>query len=91
VDEAERASHVVLMAGGRALVAGTPAEIVAAIPGHLTAAAQRPDGLASWRRASRWRAWSPDGPAPGDEVPADLEDAAIIAELTLEGGDDAAA
>jgi ABC-2 type transport system ATP-binding protein len=89
LDEAERAAHVLALDAGRELVAGTPGQIVAAMPGRLWASAERPAGpaaLRSWRRDRRWRVWQPDGSAPapagaGDLVPPDLQDAVTVAIL----------
>ena len=83
LDEAERAATVLVLDRGRSLLAGTPDEVVAATPGLVVDAAARPDGIPSWRRGSRWRAWSPDGSTPPGTGPAtlDLEDAVIVAQL----------
>ena len=83
LDEAERAATVLVLDRGRSLLAGTPDEVVAATPGLVVDAAIRPDGIPSWRRGSRWRAWSPDGSTPPGTGPAtlDLEDAVIVAQL----------
>jgi ABC-2 type transport system ATP-binding protein len=83
LDEAERAATVLVLDRGRSLLAGTPDEVVAATPGLVVDAAARPAGLPSWRRGSRWRAWSPDGSTPPGTGPAtlDLEDAVIVAQL----------
>jgi ABC-2 type transport system ATP-binding protein len=83
LDEAERAATVLVLDRGRSLLAGTPDEVVAATPGLVLDAATRPDGIPSWRRGSRWRAWSPDGSTPPGSGLAtlDLEDAVIVAQL----------
>ncbi|HEY7605960.1 MAG TPA: ABC transporter ATP-binding protein [Actinomycetes bacterium] len=83
LDEAERAATVLVLDRGRSLLAGTPDEVMAATPGLVLDAATRPDGIPSWRRGSRWRAWSPDGSTPPGTGPAtlDLEDAVIVAQL----------
>jgi ABC-2 type transport system ATP-binding protein len=83
LDEAERAATVLVLDRGRSLLAGTPDEVVAATPGLVVDAATRPDGIPSWRRGSRWRAWSPDGSTPPGTGLAtlDLEDAVIVAQL----------
>jgi ABC-2 type transport system ATP-binding protein len=98
LDEAQRAATVVFLDGGRELAAGTPEEIVAAVPGSLRTAAARPDKEAArraWRRGGRWRVWDPPGRAgpagPGaGAISPDLQDAVTIAalarELELAGG-----
>ena len=83
LDEAERAATVLVLDQGRALLAGTPDEVLAATPGLVVEGTVRPDGIPSWRRGARWRAWSPDGSTPPGTSPAtlDLEDAVIVAQL----------
>jgi len=86
LDEAERAATVLVLDQGRALLAGTPEEVLAAVPGKVVEAQARPQGVPAWRRGARWRAWSPDGsPLPGaTEVAMDLEDAVVVAQLARE-------
>jgi ABC-2 type transport system ATP-binding protein len=84
LDEAARTAGVLVLDEGRALLHGTPAEIVAATPGAVLESAGRPPaGTACWRRGPRWRIWSPDGaPVEGaHQVDADIEDAVITASL----------
>ncbi len=106
LDEAERAAHVLVLAAGRELAAGSPEQIVAAMPGRLAAAGARPAGPAgarSWRRDGRWRVWQPDGAgdAPAGEpagalgedaepVQPSLQDAVTVAILARELGSDLA-
>lgn len=93
LDEAERASSVLALDAGRELGRGTPAEIVAAMPGTLQASDTPPPGEArrrAWRRAGRWRIWDPDGrPDPAAStgttvVAPDLQDAVTVAILARE-------
>jgi hypothetical protein len=79
---------VLLLDRGRTLLAGTPDEVLAATPGLVVEGTARPEGIPSWRRGARWRAWSPDGPAPPGTSPVtlDLEDAAIVAQLREDPG-----
>src|SRR5262249_24247739 len=72
LDEAERALDLLALGAGRELAAGTPQEIIAAMPGTLRVSDTRPDGEArrrAWRRGGRWRIWDPAGrpglPGPG--------------------------
>jgi ABC-2 type transport system ATP-binding protein len=87
LDEAERASRVLLLDHGRALVDGTPDEIVAAVPGAIRQLRARPGGdeaRRAWRRGVGWRAWYPDGTDAPDRIPPDMQDAVTIAALAEE-------
>jgi ABC-2 type transport system ATP-binding protein len=97
LDEAERATGVLALDAGRELAAGTPEEIVAAMPGTLRVSDPRPEGEAgqrAWRRGGRWRIWDPpsqQGPAaggaagqPGRVLAPDLQDAVTVAILASE-------
>jgi ABC-2 type transport system ATP-binding protein len=92
LDEAERAAHVLILAEGRELAAGSPGQIAAATPGRLWVTGTRPAGPArarSWRRDGRWRVWQPEGDRDaagrfGDPVQPDLQDAVTVAILTRE-------
>lgn len=88
LDEAARAAHVLVLDAGRTLAAGTPAEIVAAVPGTI---AVRPGSPAdsgerrrSWRGAGTWRIWQPDGVPAAGSAPPDLQDAVCVAALRAE-------
>jgi ABC-2 type transport system ATP-binding protein len=88
-DEAARAARVLVLDSGRPLAEGTPAEIVAAIPGTITVVSERPadedDRRRSWRRAGAWRVWQPAaGPEHPDTVTPDLQDAVCVAALRRE-------
>ena len=68
LDEAERAGTVLVLDAGRTLAAGSPADIVAAMPGTVRELAgdPRPAARRSWRRNGRWRVWlPPSGSAAG--------------------------
>jgi ABC-2 type transport system ATP-binding protein len=89
LDEAGRAASVLVLDSGQGLAAGTPGEIVAALPGSIVALAGRPGeaGAArSWRRGGSWRTWVPPGAPPpaGTAVTPDLQDAVTIAALARE-------
>ena len=90
LDDAQRASTVLVLDSGRTLAAGTPEQIVAAMPGSLSSVPQLPAGQAaqrSWRRGTSWRVWSPPGvPAIGAAVEPDLQDAVTVAALAAELG-----
>jgi ABC-2 type transport system ATP-binding protein len=83
VDEAERADRVLVLDEGRSLVAGTPDEVVAAIPGAVFDADRPPPDGEAWRHGSRWRVWSSDGVTPpgARRVSPDLQDAVAVAAL----------
>ena len=89
LDEAERATRVLLLHDGRPLGAGAPDAIVAAMPGALGGTDNGPDAVegAIWRRGRTWRVWARDGrlPAGVERIRPDLEDAAIVAQLADEG------
>ncbi|HEX6330977.1 MAG TPA: ABC transporter ATP-binding protein [Actinomycetota bacterium] len=90
LDEAERASWLLALDGGRTLTQGTPDEIAAAVPGTIRSVSRRPDGEAarrSWRRAAKWRVWSPAeelGAGGAELVRPDLNDAVTVAALATE-------
>jgi ABC-2 type transport system ATP-binding protein len=89
LDEAERASRVLALEAGRELAAGTPGQIVAAMPGTVRAMDARPEGDAArraWRRHARWQVWAPGGAAaaPGEPVQPDLQDAVTVGSLARE-------
>jgi ABC-2 type transport system ATP-binding protein len=88
LDEAERASMVLVLDRGHELVSGDPAAIVAALPGAVftvpvTAAREEQPASYRWRRGADWRVWSPGGapPTAGTAARADLSDAVIVASL----------
>jgi len=88
IDDAQRAGAVLVLDAGHELAAGRPDQIVAAIPGALVAAQERPAGsagLRAWRRGLSWRVWCPPGAATtGEPVEADLQDAVTVAALARE-------
>ncbi len=62
LDEAERAGAVLVLDAGRTLAAGSPADIVAAMPGTVRELTADPTGSAArraWRRNGGWRVWEP--------------------------------
>ena len=90
--EAQRAAVVLVLDGGRALAAGTPDEITAALPGVIVTVPGPPaDGARSrsWRRDGRWRTWVPPGAVAGPAQPVepDLQDAVTVAALARELAD----
>jgi ABC-2 type transport system ATP-binding protein len=83
MDEAERAASIVVLDGGRVLLAGTAEEVRASVPGGVFDIRERPDTRLRWRRGAAWRVWAPDGriPPEGTAVEPDLEDAVTVASL----------
>jgi len=85
LDDAQRASSVLVLDEGRQLAGGTPEQIVAAMPGSVATVPAAPTGPAArlaWRRAGSWRVWSP---SPNAAAPAaDLQDAVTVAALERE-------
>jgi ABC-2 type transport system ATP-binding protein len=84
VNEAARASSVVLLEAGRVLASGAPDAILRGVPGAVGTArgGERPAPL-SWRRGAGWRVWAPAGdlPAGAAGTEPDFEDAVVIAAL----------
>ncbi|WP_243064867.1 ATP-binding cassette domain-containing protein [Humibacter sp. RRB41] len=88
LDEAQRAASVLALDAGRVLAAGTPDEIIAAVPGTIA----RLDGTdapsaeltpLTWRRGTERHIWLPAGvPTPPHGVAApDFEDALVALSL----------
>ena len=85
LDEAERASSVLVLDEGHALYQGRPDEIDAAVPGAVVTFADAPRGdVPSWRRGRERRAWYGTPPAGATVLEPDLEDAVIA--LTIARG-----
>jgi ABC-2 type transport system ATP-binding protein len=85
LDEAERAARLLVLDAGRPLATGSPAGIVASMPGAIRAVGERPAGEAgrrAWRRRAAWRLWDP-GELPGapGSLPPDLQDAVTVVAL----------
>ncbi len=88
LDDAQRASTVLVLDAGRSLAAGPPEQIVAEMPGSVVVTAAQPAGSAgarAWRRGASWRVWCPPGAIqPGEQVAADLQDAVTALALARE-------
>ncbi len=64
LDEAERATSVLALDGGRVLAAGTSDEIVARMPGVIRSVRGQPQAderSRAWLRGGQWRVWDPAG------------------------------
>jgi ABC-2 type transport system ATP-binding protein len=88
LDEAARAAQVLVLDAGRTLATGTPAEIVASVPGTITVAPGPPgdadERRRAWRRAGAWRVWQPADVTGARPVTPDLHDAVCVAALRAE-------
>jgi len=87
VNEAARASWVVLLEAGRVLAAGSPDAILRAVPGAVgSARASARPAPRSWRRGADWRVWAPGGQLPDGvtRTEPDFEDAVVVAALAGE-------
>jgi ABC-type multidrug transport system ATPase subunit len=84
VNEAARASSVMLLEAGRVLAGGSPDAILRGVPGAVGSARANPGPAArSWRRGAGWRVWAPGGELPDGVARAepDFEDAVVVAAL----------
>jgi ABC-2 type transport system ATP-binding protein len=80
LDEAERAASVLVLHGGKPVVAGTPEEVRASMPGAVIDTEMPEDRSRAWRRGTRWREWIPNGDPRGAKP--ELEDVVIVATLS---------
>lgn len=90
LDEAARASAVVLMDAGRVLASGPPDEVTTDMTGAVVRAPQRL-GPHSWRRGRSWHTWLENTEVAdavashgAERVEPDLEDAAVVAAMRHE-------
>jgi ABC-2 type transport system ATP-binding protein len=81
LDEAERAAHVLVLDEGETLLAGSPGEVLAGMPGHVSTVEAPHDRARAWRRGRGYREWSPEPPPPRTVAVADIEDAVVGAAL----------
>jgi ABC-2 type transport system ATP-binding protein len=83
LDEAERATRVLVLDGGLTLLDGTPDELIASVPGAVGESPDRPAVSETWRHARLWRSWWPSGALdPGvTRIQPRLEEAMIVAQL----------
>lgn len=88
LDEAERAATVLVLDRGVGVYLGDPERAAARVRGTVVVRDERPAGVRTWRRGSRYHALLPAGSGGGGGVP-DLEDAVIALMLERRGGDGA--
>ena len=74
LDEAERASSITVLDGGRVIAAGSSDELLSTFPGSITAPAQATDPRRSWRRGRSIREWRPDGSPKDGQRPLEAAD-----------------
>ena len=81
LDEAERASSVLVLDAGHMLASGTSDEVLRSLPGAISVAERPHDPRRAWRRGRLYHEWRPDGAASAEQADAvDLEDV-VIAEM----------
>jgi ABC-2 type transport system ATP-binding protein len=81
LDEAERASTVLVLDAGHTLASGTSDEVIRSLPGTISVAERPHDPRRAWRRGRVYHEWHPDGAAAAEHTDAvDLEDV-VIAEM----------
>ncbi len=88
IDEAERASNVLVLDASHTLLFGSPDEVIAAAPGSIVTVDAPTNRARAWRRGRTWREWRPDSPGRDDrpgqrEAPRDLEDTVVAAALAF--------
>jgi ABC-2 type transport system ATP-binding protein len=84
LDEADRATNVVVLDAGSLLLSGPPANVLDSMPGHVVSSASRGGGAHTWRRGHEYREWLAGDPPAGRPRAADLEDAIVGAALAKE-------
>lgn len=86
IDEAERASFVVVLDAGKVLIESTPDDIVSSIPGRVVETTDRPKDGFAYRRGARFRVWDPEGRGGKPALTLDLQDAITVASLQSRAG-----
>ena len=80
LDEAERASTVLVLDAGHTLAGGTSDEVFRSLTGTIGVAERPQDPRRAWRRGRLYHEWHPDGAASTADDAVDLEDV-VIAEM----------
>jgi len=81
LDEAERASSILVLDRGRAVLQGATDEVMASVPGRIVEVEIPSDRSRAWRRGRIFHQWLPAGATEsgrGVRVTPDLEDAIIV-------------
>ncbi len=86
LDEAERASSVLALDGGRTLLAGEPAAVLASMDGAIVEVDEA--SAMTWRRGGTFHEWLPDRARAGAHrsIEPDLEDLVIAEMLRVRTG-----
>jgi ABC-2 type transport system ATP-binding protein len=84
LDEAERASSVLVLDEGRILASGTAEDIIDSVPGSIAVTDHPEVAARAWRRGRTFHEWRPPDAVPNEDadIVADLEDAVIALMLT---------
>ncbi|HRV65308.1 MAG TPA: ABC transporter ATP-binding protein [Candidatus Nanopelagicales bacterium] len=87
LDEAERAGTVLVLERGKALLSGSPQDVVSSYPGVIVQTDSPTRPQFAWRHGTGYREWWPDDPPKGSTTTAlTLEDVSIVASLRQEVG-----
>lgn len=87
LDEAERAGSVLVLERGRALLSGSPRDVVSSYPGVIVQTDSPTRREFAWRHGNGYKEWWPDDPPAGSTTAAlTLEDVSIVASLREEVG-----
>ena len=79
LDEAERASSLLVLDAGRAVLSGVPDAVIAATPGTIVRTSRPTVPTRAWRRGRTFHEWLPEGSTDrGQIIDPDLEDAIIV-------------
>lgn len=84
LDEAERASSIIVLDEGTEVVAGSLEAVFASMTGAVVETSEPTDPALAWRSGPIWREWHPDAAEPDTEP--HLEDVVIVAALRRESG-----
>jgi len=87
MDDAERASSVLLLERGSMIATGSPDDLVRRMPGVVVECERPVHRDRAWRVGAEYREWWPDGAPNGiDPIQPNLEDASIVAALRHRAG-----